>query len=574
MRRSDDQLVVSGLFGDVGVVQFRKDVAVLAAVLRESPCQRWALCLRDSYHFAVAFLATAHANCELILPGNLQPNALKEISGGFEGLLEDGPLSAEFVHSITEAHISLPLKKEHPPIPLPFQALDLNQIILTLYTSGSTGTPTPIQKPLALLDAEIQVLETLWGDVLAGTCLAGTVSHQHIYGLLFRILWPLCASRPFERRIREHPEQVMDHGGENSTLISSPALLKRLDPTGSPTPFRAVFSSGGALPFSVSQQGENLLKTTPIEVFGSTETGGIAFRRATTAQIPWSLFPPIKMKCNTAGNLCLRSPFIPGDEWMETADRCRPLSERTFLLEGRSDRIVKIEEKRISLTEVEHHVQALKWISEAVAVSLEQSNRQAVCAIIVLSEAGHQKIKELGRGRFWILLRTELRRSVDPVGIPRRYRVVDHIPLNPQGKHSLAELKRLFLDQPPSTSTNEKNPLKLKPTLLAQEADESQIRLTLRIDADITYFEGHFTQFQLLPGVTQIDWAVEYGREFLDTPPIFKGMEVIKFFKPITPGNLVELTLQWDAEKQKLKFAYCSEAGKHSSGRILLAPPE
>ena len=115
---------------------------------------------------------------------------------------------------------------------------------------------------------------------------------------------------------------------------------------------------------------------------------------------------------------------------------------------------------------------------------------------------------------------------------------------------------------------------KFKPAILSKEPIENGVVLTLRIDEDITYFEGHFSTFQLLPGVTQIHWAVDYGQEFLATPPIFKGMEVIKFFKPITPGSTVELTLKWNSDKQKLLFAYNSAEGKHSSGRIRLALEE
>ena len=83
VRQSSDQPVVSGLFGEVGARQFRHDVAALTAVLCKKSCKRWALCLQDSYYFSVAFLATAHAGCELVLPGNLQPDALKEIGAGF-----------------------------------------------------------------------------------------------------------------------------------------------------------------------------------------------------------------------------------------------------------------------------------------------------------------------------------------------------------------------------------------------------------------------------------------------------------------------------------------------------------
>lgn len=118
------------------------------------------------------------------------------------------------------------------------------------------------------------------------------------------------------------------------------------------------------------------------------------------------------------------------------------------------------------------------------------------------------------------------------------------------------------------------NTIKLKPTVISQELGDNSVVLTLKIDGNITYFKGHFSTFKILPGITQIDWATYYGQEILGVPSEFKGMEVIKFFKPILPDDIVELSLTWHIEKQKLQFTYSSEKGKHASGRIRLVPSE
>ncbi|ENY6167928.1 3-hydroxyacyl-ACP dehydratase [Vibrio fluvialis] len=116
--------------------------------------------------------------------------------------------------------------------------------------------------------------------------------------------------------------------------------------------------------------------------------------------------------------------------------------------------------------------------------------------------------------------------------------------------------------------------IKRKPTLLATDIQPSQATLSLRVDADILDFSGHFPQFALLPGVSQIDWAIFYACELLSTPDQFKGMEVIKFQEPILPDMEVTLTLNWDADKQKLAFKYRSERDGHpvvhSSGKMKL----
>lgn len=119
--------------------------------------------------------------------------------------------------------------------------------------------------------------------------------------------------------------------------------------------------------------------------------------------------------------------------------------------------------------------------------------------------------------------------------------------------------------------------VKRKPTLLATETQSDSVVLTFKVDSDILDFTGHFPHFPLLPGVTQIDWALHYARQYLLVPSAFKGMEVVKFQEPILPDATIQLTLVWDAEKNKLSFSYNSQRGDntvtHSSGKMKLGEP-
>lgn len=110
-----------------------------------------------------------------------------------------------------------------------------------------------------------------------------------------------------------------------------------------------------------------------------------------------------------------------------------------------------------------------------------------------------------------------------------------------------------------------------KPLILSQKVENSQAELQLFISKDILDFEGHFPQFALLPGVTQIDWAIYYGQSLLNAGSHFKGMDVVKFQEPIIPDSEVTLNLHWQADKEKLVFSFLSEKGIHSSGKIILA---
>lgn len=120
---------------------------------------------------------------------------------------------------------------------------------------------------------------------------------------------------------------------------------------------------------------------------------------------------------------------------------------------------------------------------------------------------------------------------------------------------------------------------KRKPTIIstqtqAQDENQPSVVITMRVDDDILDFTGHFANHPLLPGVTQVDWAIYYGQMHLQANSVFQGMEVLKFQEPILPNTEVELELRWVKDKEKLHFAFSSKQGesvsKHSSGRILL----
>src|SRR5690606_27170940 len=120
------------------------------------------------------------------------------------------------------------------------------------------------------------------------TRFVSTVSHQHIYGLLFTVLWPTLTGRAVTPQRLEYPEELeRDLAAHDSVLISSPAHLKRLfGGRRWATQARAIFSSGGPLGADASKLAAEVTGLAPIEVFGSSETGGIAWRQGSTS--PWT----------------------------------------------------------------------------------------------------------------------------------------------------------------------------------------------------------------------------------------------------------------------------------------------
>ncbi|AGH79964.1 acyl-CoA synthetase, AMP-(fatty) acid ligase [Psychromonas sp. CNPT3] len=425
--------------------QFLEDIQTLCSVLKKDNSALVAICCVNSYLFSVAFFAVIYAGKKILLPGSHQPAILSTLASQFDLLIDDGLMAK----NAPIKRIELPLKMKSNS-DFTFFELNLEQVEITLFTSGSTGQPKAIYKTLAMLDKEISSLEALWGDLLGASTVQSTVSHQHIYGLLFRVLWPLCMGRSFSCLDITYPEQVSLRANDASILITSPALLKRLSMEKSSASYRAVFSSGGPLLEAGLTNCQSILKQTPIEIFGSTETGGIGYRSQTHNDAEWTFFSEISAQVDKNQCLLLTSPWLSpdltatADAYYQTSDQCELLSDRRFILKGRIDRIVKIEEKRVSLIALEMRLNAMNWVDESVLVVLDKRARMSLGALLVLSLIGKKQFKTLGKATFCLQLRHDLRQWFEPVAIPRYFRIEDEIPLNTQGKRRYEEISGLF----------------------------------------------------------------------------------------------------------------------------------
>lgn len=440
---------------------------------------------------------------------------------------------------------------------------------LVVYTSGSTGAPTPIGKYLSQLSAEVAALERQFGAALGTADVIATVSHQHIYGLLFRILWPLAEGRAIHAARHEFPETLAPAlGTRPCILLGSPAHLKRLpthlDWRGAAHMLRAVFSSGGMLEQGASTHVAGLLGQAPIEVYGSSESGGVAWRQRKAAEggEAWMPLAEVRWRLNDAGALEVASPFAGTDGWLALADRAEDAGAGRFLLCGRADRIVKIEEKRISLDALESALVATGLAREARVLGVPDAARQTLAAFVLPSVEGRALLDGAGKAALNARLRAALASVAEAVALPRRWRYLDEWPVNGQGKTPQAQLLALLDDQ------RAERPCLPAARLL--ETEQARVLLELVVPADLLYFDGHFSVAPVLPGVVQVDWAIHYGRERLALAGAFKGINALKFQQMIRPGHPVLLELLHDQAKGSLNFRYFSDAGAHASGRILL----
>lgn len=111
-------------------------------------------------------------------------------------------------------------------------------------------------------------------------------------------------------------------------------------------------------------------------------------------------------------------------------------------------------------------------------------------------------------------------------------------------------------------------PAVLFPEMLIEQTQADGVVLSLHIPTDLTYFNGHFDEIAVVPGVVQIQWAVHYARQYLSLTRAFSHMESVKFKELLLPGQELELELHYLQQTGKLTFCYRSPACEYSSGRI------
>ena len=412
--------------------EYSKRVFSLAHGLKSRTEMRWLLTSNDALDFSIQLLALLHAGKQVIIPPNTQAGTLMQLAEEFDAIVSNELASLD----------------ASPPA---LSLLDPQAATLDLYTSGSTGKPKRVRKTLAQFEAEIEVLEALWGNALADCAVVATVPHHHIYGLIFRILWPLSAGRLFDVVTCMHPDLLQERLSKfkKSALISSPAQLSRLPELATLSTLMVntdlIFSSGGPLSISAASEFHREIGFEPIEIFGSTETGGIAWRRQCVNDA-WEPLPGVVVRRGDEGAVLLTSPFLADMTALSMDDGVDMLPDGKFKLLGRLDRVVKIEEKRLSLPEMESLLTTHSWVN-AAAATLLSGRRQSVGVVVELSIEGLQQLARHGRSYVSQQLKQHLSERFEPVLLPKQWRFLEQMPINAQGKLTVATISGLFTSE-------------------------------------------------------------------------------------------------------------------------------
>ncbi|MFD4841003.1 AMP-binding protein [Achromobacter sp. NPDC058515] len=523
----------------------------IAGALRARSASRVALWFEDAAALACALFACWRAEVVAVLPGDCQAHTCAGLDATVDAWLTDAGLPVPAQRQWRLADL------QDAPALAPAE-LD-PALTLVLCTSGSSGTPKHIVKHWRQLAEEVHALQAQWPDARAPVL--GSVSAQHMYGLPFRVLWPLCAGRQIDRRQRLYPEDLQQASLRHASFawIASPALLRRLGQRLDWAQLRgrltSIHSSGGALPPEVSDDIERSLGLRPTEIYGSSETGAVAWRSGAG---DWQPLPGVAVSLNGDGALRVQSPWVSAAE-QQTADGAE-IAAGGFRLLGRLDRIVKIEEKRISLPMLEQALAQHPYVAEARLGKAADAARLA--ALVALSARGLHALRNEGRRALVDALRAHLGAGFESLAVPRTWRLFRHLPGNAQGKLPQSEFEAAAGARP------------LEPVAVAADTPgqpDNERRYTVDIPYDLAYFTGHFPAAPVVPGVAQISWAMSLAQRDLHPGLRFAGMEALKFQRLLRPGDIAALTLKWEAARQKLYFTFTVDGAPCSSGRILQA---
>lgn len=387
------------------------------------------LCLaaEDRSVIAAALLAALASGTVLTLPPNLSANALQQMqeSVGFDYAVVDKkrdlPGGVQLLSCSPDAKsFSLP---ESAPAP--------DATLLQLFTGGSTGSPRIWSKTVANIVGEARFMAETYQITATDTILA-TVTPSHIYGLLFSVVVPLVSGCRVVAENPSFPAEILGCARLQgaTVLVSVPAHYRVLKGRRFPESLRLAISSAGMLP---EEDNSGFCGSNPagiVEIYGSTETGGIAQRNRSRGARFFTPLSPVHWHVEKE-RLLLKSPFLSpdlprdGEGFFLSGDRVQQESETTISLHGRADAVTKVAGVRVDLDEVREVLQEQPGVEECVVLGLKDPSGRG-SRIVALVRGQEIDVK-------WV--RKAMARRLDPAALPRRMLVVSTIPVTGTGKY-------------------------------------------------------------------------------------------------------------------------------------------
>lgn len=423
------------------------------------------------------------------------------------------------------------------------------------FTSGSTSAPKTILKLFGSLSDETlnsaKILPHQKHTRVLATC-----EPCHLYGMLWRILCPLALGLEIDSKTIKTPEELIARQSscESVVIETTPsfieALAKYRDMFEFPKNCVGVTTSGGLLKKEFSESARAMWGCTPIEIFGSTESGGIAVRNQSKSQ-EWEVFEKVVAGVDERGCINAKSPYAC-DGFFQLNDMVELLQDgRKFLLKGRIDRLAKVGETQIFLPDLENVYCRHSYV-ESIRVEMLDG---VLRALLVPSLEGKYALLKGGKLNFVKELNSFACAEFERKLLPKKFRIVNRFPLNPQGKLLLPSVKNLLLNKID------------EPLLLEFDKTEQGFNCKLSFLKTSSYFKGHFPRIAILPGVVQLYFAEFFIKENFELRACAKTVKKLKFSSVIRPLDILSLKVRKTGDLS-FSFEYSKGSGICSSGSI------
>jgi acyl-coenzyme A synthetase/AMP-(fatty) acid ligase len=404
-----------------------------------------ALAAEERGVIAAALLAALASGTVLALPHSFSEGALQQMQD---------------VSGFTSAIVDHEQKLHKPPLPrgtqlisfepgaekvaLPVTDISADRELLRLFTGGSTGAPKIWSKSGGNLFGEALYMADRY-HITNKDIIAATVTPYHIYGLLFSVLIPLVSSARVLNETPSFPAEIVTLVQQESAsiLVSVPAHYRVLKGRSLGPSLQQAFSSAGMLEKEDSLDFSRCNSVGVVEVYGSTETGGLATRNRAAEQEHFQILGPVEWQIKDE-RLYVRSPFLSPDiatnhdGFFLSGDRVQHQGDEWFSLHGRADAITKVGGVRVDLDEVRDVLQQQPNVKECVVVPfVDTSGRGNRIAALVRGDAATLNEKQIQKN---------LSRLLEPAALPKRIRVVSVIPVTANGKYDRAAISELLSD--------------------------------------------------------------------------------------------------------------------------------
>ena len=377
--------------------------------------------------FIIGLCAAASRGQVTLLPPSRAEDVVAEVQSRHPGSYRIG--DATSTPPENDDNVEVRVDPAVPGIEGDVPLIDPEAVFVIGFTSGSTGAPMAYPKTFAgfrISTAQnVAALDGLLGHDEQFSVVA-TVPPQHMYGMELSVLLPLVgpaavhAGRPF------FPQDIaaaLAQVPAPRLLVTTPLHLRALAESGVELPdLKVIVTATAPLPQELAQVAEARYRCEVREMFGSTETCVIA-RRRTANESDWTLLPGVELQPQAEGTLVLRDslphPVLLAD--LVELDA----GARRFSLRGRSADLLEIAGKRASLADLTRRLQQVPGVRDGVmaqAAPDAQGVRRLVAIVTADGEADDAGIL------------AALRRSSDPVFLPRRIIRVDAMPRNETGK--------------------------------------------------------------------------------------------------------------------------------------------